>query len=84
MAQDRIDSVELPLTHDFLSIMLGVRRAGVTDALHALAGRGLLRSGRGHIVVLDRQGLKELASGYGKAEAVHRRLIHDEETEAVK
>ena len=37
MAHDRIDDDRLPLTHEFLSLMLGVRRSGVTTALQALA-----------------------------------------------
>src|SRR5688500_2091400 len=40
MAHDRVDGRELPLTHEFLALMLGVRRAGVTTALQALEDRG--------------------------------------------
>ncbi len=40
MTQDRTDGVELMLTHEFLSVMLGVRRPGVTVATHALEGLG--------------------------------------------
>ena len=43
MAQDRLDGASLPLTHEFLSLMLGVRRAGVTEALHALEAMKLIR-----------------------------------------
>src|SRR5438874_7159493 len=43
MADDRLDDHKLPLTHEFLSLMLGVRRAGVTEALQVLEGRGLIR-----------------------------------------
>jgi hypothetical protein len=39
MAQDRIGSDEINVTHDVLALMLGVRRASVTDALHILEGR---------------------------------------------
>lgn len=70
MADDRIDGHRLPLTHEFLGIMLGVRRAGVTDTIHLLEGRGLIRAHRGEIHVLDRKGLKKLAgSTYGVPEA---------------
>src|SRR5260221_458697 len=47
MAHDRIEAAYLPLTHEFLSLMLGVRRAGVTEALHILEGRKLIKSSRG-------------------------------------
>ena len=58
--------------------MLGVRRAGVTDAIHALVGRGMIRSDRGQIEVIDREGLIEWADGcYGVPEREHERLIGD-------
>jgi hypothetical protein len=47
MSHDRIDGNVLPLTHQFLAIMLGVRRAGVTVALQRLEGLGFIRLGRG-------------------------------------
>lgn len=59
--QDRIDSDQLPLTHEFLSQMLGVRRASVTEAAGALAERGLIRYRRGSVAVLDRKGLESAA-----------------------
>lgn len=76
MAHDRLRSDELPLTHQFLSVMLGVRRSGVTVALHELEGRGLIRSLRGTVVVRNRAGLKDMAAGYyGVAEAELERLV---------
>jgi CRP-like cAMP-binding protein len=76
MAQDRVDLPAMPLTHEFLSIMLGVRRAGVTDAIHALVGRGMIRSERGQIEVIDRQSLIEWANGcYGVPEREYERLF---------
>ena len=48
----RID--EVPLTHEFLSLMLGVRRADVTVALHYLEQRALIRMSRGQIVIVGR------------------------------
>lgn len=76
MAQDRIDGDALPLTHEFLAIMLGVRRAGVTIAVNSLKKRGLIRLQRGNIAVLDRAGLERLTKGgYGAPEAEYRRLI---------
>jgi len=56
MAHDRLDDKTLPLTHEFLSLMLGVSRAAVTGALQALKARKLIQSARGAIVVLNRGG----------------------------
>jgi CRP-like cAMP-binding protein len=76
MAQDRVGSPNFPMTHEFMSLMLGVRRAGVTDAVHSLESRQLVRATRGQMHVLDRPGLEALADGsYGQAEREHRRLI---------
>ncbi len=76
MAHDRLGVDTLPLTHEFLSLMLGVRRAGVTEAMQALEGRGLIRCARGQIVVRDRKGIERSAGGsYGVPEAEFRRLI---------
>ncbi len=76
MAHDRIGDDTIPLTHEFLSIMLGVRRAGVTDALNALRKQDLISYARGQITVKDRKGLKRAAGeAYGTPEAEYRRLI---------
>ena len=53
MANDRLRGDEVPLTHEFLSLMLGVRRAGVTVALHYLEQRALIRLARKQIVITD-------------------------------
>jgi CRP-like cAMP-binding protein len=77
MAHDRVEGDDLPLTHDFLSLMLGVRRAGVTTTLHDLASKGLIGSKRGMITVVDREGLEEVAGGYyGVPEAEWQRLMN--------
>lgn len=76
MSLDRVPGDELPLTHEFISVMLGVRRPGVTLAMHILEGRGYIRTSRSRIHVIDRQGLEESARGfYGVPEAEYRRLI---------
>jgi CRP-like cAMP-binding protein len=76
MAHDRVGSETLPLTHEFLALMLGVRRAGVTEALQALTSQKLIKSGRGLIVLLSRKGLERSAGQlYGVPEAEYRRLI---------
>jgi CRP-like cAMP-binding protein len=58
---DRVEGDEFPLTHDFLGLMLGVRRASVTETARALQRRELIRYRRGVITVLDRDGLEEAA-----------------------
>jgi len=63
MANDRLSGNEVPLTHEFLSLMLGVRRAGVTVALHYLEQRALISLSRKQIVITDRKGLKAAANG---------------------
>jgi CRP-like cAMP-binding protein len=76
MAHDRVRDNTLPLTHEFLSLMLGVRRAGVTETLHSLASQNLITAGRGEVIVLNRKGLERAAgSSYGTPEAEFRRLI---------
>lgn len=76
MAQDRIQSDILPLTHEFLSLMLGVRRPGVTDAMKALRERGLISYRRGEITINDRKGIARVAGeAYGTPESEYRRLI---------
>ena len=55
---DRVDGDDVALTHEFLSIMLGVQRPTVTLAVGALQTAGLVRQARGHIEVLDRAGLE--------------------------
>jgi CRP-like cAMP-binding protein len=76
MAHDRLEGDSLPLTHEFLALMLGVRRAGVTEAVHALVTEKLIRSGRSEIIVLDRKRLERRAGeSYGVPEAELRRLL---------
>jgi CRP-like cAMP-binding protein len=61
MTQDRLDSREFRLTHEFLSHMLGVRRVGVTHAASTLQRQGLIEYWRGEIKILDRAGLEAAA-----------------------
>jgi CRP-like cAMP-binding protein len=76
MCHDRLESSDLPLTHDFLALMLGVRRSGVTDHLHILEGEHAIKATRGHIKVLDRNLLEIIAGGsYGLPEQEYERLI---------
>lgn len=56
--QDRVDADDFPMTHEFLSQMLGVRRASISEVAATLQKAGLIRYHRGKITVLDRQGLE--------------------------
>ena len=76
MCHDRVDGDEILLKHDFLSMMLGVRRSGVTLAMQQLEGAGRIRARRGRITVVNRELLEEMADGgYGTPEAEYARLI---------
>lgn len=56
--RERIESEELPLTHEFIAQLMGVRRAGVTETLCDLRERGLINYRRSEIHVADVQGLE--------------------------
>jgi CRP-like cAMP-binding protein len=66
LAHDRLDGDELPLTHEFLGLMLGTQRPGVTIAVQALGERGLISTKRSRITIVDRKGLEKCSNGtYG-------------------
>jgi len=76
MAHDRVETDDIPLTHEFLAIMLGSTRPGVTITLRALERRNLIHLGRGHIGIADRNGLEKAAKdSYGMAESELKRLF---------
>ena len=76
MADDRCDDGGIRLTHEFLSIMLGIRRTGVTESLNDLQRQGLIATSRGRVEVLKRRALTAKAGvHYGAPEAEYRRLI---------
>lgn len=58
MCQDRAHSQNLELTHEFISEMLGIRRAGVTEAAYRFREAGLIHYRRGRVTILDRAGLE--------------------------
>jgi CRP-like cAMP-binding protein len=58
LSMDRSESDKIPLTHEFLALMLGVRRASVSEVLQPLQERGWIQSNRGEITVLSRAGLE--------------------------
>jgi CRP-like cAMP-binding protein len=63
MAHDRVDGNEIALTHEFLSIMLGVRRSGVTIAVEELQRKGFIAHRRSLITIVDRKGLEHSSNG---------------------
>lgn len=76
MCHDRVEGDQISLTHEFMSLMLGVRRPGVTNALHVLEGGLLIRATRGKVTVRNRVGLEDYAAdAYGVPEAEYERLI---------
>jgi CRP-like cAMP-binding protein len=76
MAHDRVETSEIPLTHEFLALMMGTRRPGVTEACHELARRQLIDNTRGKITIIDREGLERFAARfYGVSEHEYARLI---------
>lgn len=76
MCHDRVDSDEIPLTHETLALMLAVRRPTVTSSLHVLEGNGLIWSERGYVTIRNRKALEDFAANaYGRPEAEYVRLI---------
>jgi CRP-like cAMP-binding protein len=61
LSRDRLESDEIPLTHEFLSQMLGTRRSSVTITARAFHDLGVIDYSRGKIAVRDRAGLEELS-----------------------
>jgi CRP-like cAMP-binding protein len=58
IAHDRAGADEFPMTHEFMAMMLGVRRPGVSLAAGVLQKAGLIRYARGRMAVTDRHGLE--------------------------
>ena len=76
MARDRATSDRFPLSHEFLSMMLGVRRAGVTVALGTLKAAKLIDNGHGQITIVDRLALEAACCEcYGIVMNEYKRLL---------
>lgn len=76
MTHDRVAGDTFEFTHQFLSQMLGVRRATVTEAASALQERGLIEYTRGRITILDRAGLEAASCPcYGVIRAEFARML---------
>jgi CRP-like cAMP-binding protein len=83
MCADRLPGTDMSVTHEFLALMLGVRRSGVTTELHILEGEHAIRSTRGLVRVLDRAKLESIAGGsYGVPEREYERLMRYRSKEA--
>ncbi|WP_043638930.1 Crp/Fnr family transcriptional regulator [Chromobacterium haemolyticum] len=77
MSQDRVHSDSFHVTHEFLSIMLGVRRVGVTMAAGLLQRSGLIEYHRGTLTVRDRSGLEASAcSCYARNCHTYQSIMH--------
>ena len=78
MTHDRMHSDEFLLTQEFLAMMLGVQRTGVTAAAGALQRAGLIRYKRGNVTIVDRRGLiRRSCECYGVSKKEFDRLLGD-------
>lgn len=76
MCHDRLQESAMTLTHEFLSLMLAVRRPSVTTSLHVLEGNRFIRAERSTVIIRDRAALEQFAGdAYGIPEAAYRELI---------
>lgn len=78
MTHDRMQSDEFLLTQEFLAMMLGVQRTGVTAAAGALQRAGLIRYKHGNVTIIDRRDLERLSCEcYGISKNEFDRLLDD-------
>src|SRR3954470_7783668 len=63
MADDCVDGHEIPLTQEFIGVMLGTARPGVTIAMQELERRGWITHRRGVVSIIDREGLEKGSGG---------------------
>ena len=75
-AGDRAESDALPLTQEFISIMLAVRRPGVTVAARSLQATGAIDYQRARIFIRDRELLEDVSCEcYGVVRDLYRRIL---------
>jgi CRP-like cAMP-binding protein len=76
MAHDRAGEDEFPMTHEFMSLMLGVRRAGVSVTANVLKQAGLIHYRNGRMTILDRPGLEDAGCEcYGNVQRQFEQLL---------
>lgn len=76
MCQDRVRGDRFAVTHEFVAVMLGVRRPGVTIAIQDLEGMGMIKATRGEILILKRDALVQMAgTTYSEPEREYERLL---------
>lgn len=80
-AHDRLGDGDMLLKHEFLSYMLGVRRAGITSTLATLKAKGLIETGRGSLRIKNRKGLEaEACECYQIVKKEYRRIFSPKAT----
>src|SRR5579864_3456697 len=78
LSLDRLPSNQLVMTQELIANMLGVRREGVTEAAGKLEADGLIEYSRGHIRVIDREGLESrVCECYAVVKKEYDRLLPD-------
>jgi len=84
IVRDRMQTDEFQLTHDFISQMLGVRRASVSETLAELQRLGMIRTTRSLLAITDRAALERVACGcYGIIRAAQERMIEGRRAHSV-
>lgn len=84
MTHDRVRRDDFQLTHEFLAMMLGVRRPGVSVAASALQHAGYIEYKRGHVFIHDRNGLQDAACEcYDVTKTAFQRALRDRDVRAV-
>jgi CRP-like cAMP-binding protein len=74
--RDRVEADQFPVTHEFLSSMLDVRRSTITLTASALQKAGFIRYSRGQLTILDRRGLETIACEcYRAVKQIYDRLL---------